>query len=66
MSLKKNIIAPKKNHISQQTGSKPSSGLLFTLTAGSLPPQTFVVADFALTEGFSQPFQLDIGLASAN
>ncbi|MDE9440982.1 type VI secretion system tip protein VgrG [Xenorhabdus bovienii] len=66
MSLKKNIIAPKKNRISQQTDSKPSSGLLFTLTAGSLPPQTFVVADFALTEGFSQPFQLDIGLASAN
>ncbi|QTL39661.1 type VI secretion system tip protein TssI/VgrG [Xenorhabdus budapestensis] len=62
MSLKKSIISQK----SRQTGGNSSGGLLFTLTAGSLPPQTFVVTDFALTEGFSQPFQLNIGLASAN
>ncbi|MDC9612814.1 type VI secretion system tip protein VgrG [Xenorhabdus khoisanae] len=46
-------------------GSAPS-GLQFTLTAGGLPPQTFVVTDFALTEGFSQPFNLNVGLASAD
>nr|WP_232326379.1 type VI secretion system tip protein VgrG [Xenorhabdus hominickii] len=46
-------------------GSGPS-GLQFTLTAGGLPPQTFVVTDFALTEGFSQPFHLTVGLASAD
>ncbi|MBC8944389.1 type VI secretion system tip protein VgrG [Xenorhabdus indica] len=62
MSLKKNIISQN----SRKTGGHSSGGLLFTLTAGSLPPQTFVVTDFALTEGFSQPFQLDIGLVSAN
>ncbi|MBD2815660.1 type VI secretion system tip protein VgrG [Xenorhabdus sp. Flor] len=62
MSLKNSIISQK----SRQTGGNSSGGLLFTLTAGSLPPQTFVVTDFALTEGFSQPFQLNIGLASAD
>ncbi|WP_319927724.1 type VI secretion system tip protein VgrG [Xenorhabdus littoralis] len=46
-------------------GSDPS-GLQFTLTAGGLPPQTFVVTDFTLTEGFSQPFSLSVGLASAD
>ncbi|MGJ0626030.1 type VI secretion system tip protein VgrG [Xenorhabdus bovienii] len=46
-------------------GSSPS-GLQFTLTAGSLAPQTFVVTDFILNEHFSQPFQLEAGLASAD
>ncbi|PHM50412.1 type VI secretion system tip protein VgrG [Xenorhabdus miraniensis] len=46
-------------------GSAPS-GLQFTLTAGGLPPQTFVVTDFTLSEHFSQPFQLEVGLASAD
>ncbi|WP_426578146.1 type VI secretion system tip protein VgrG [Xenorhabdus stockiae] len=46
-------------------GSDPS-GLQFTLTAGGLPPQTFVVTDFALNESFSQPFSLSVGLASAD
>uniref|UniRef100_UPI00188131DB type VI secretion system Vgr family protein n=1 Tax=Xenorhabdus sp. BG5 TaxID=2782014 RepID=UPI00188131DB len=46
-------------------GSSPS-GLQFTLTAGGLPPQTFVVTDFTLSEHFSQPFQLEVGLASAD
>ncbi|MEQ1964884.1 contractile injection system protein, VgrG/Pvc8 family, partial [Xenorhabdus khoisanae] len=47
------------------SGSSPS-GLQFTLTAGSLAPQTFVVTDFTLNEHFSQPFQLEVGLASAD
>ncbi|WP_338861190.1 type VI secretion system tip protein VgrG [Xenorhabdus griffiniae] len=42
------------------------SGLLFTLTAGTLPAQTFVVTDFSLTEHFSHPFTLEVGLASAD
>ncbi|PHM70757.1 type VI secretion system tip protein VgrG [Xenorhabdus sp. KJ12.1] len=46
-------------------GSNPS-GLQFTLNAGGLPPQTFVVTDFALNESFSQPFSLSVGLASAD
>ncbi|WP_275368699.1 type VI secretion system tip protein TssI/VgrG, partial [Xenorhabdus bovienii] len=47
-------------------GGTAPSGLQFTLTAGGLPPETFVVTDFALTEGFSQPFSLNVGLASAD
>ncbi|PHM37012.1 VgrG (fragment) [Xenorhabdus innexi] len=62
MSLKKNIISQK----SRQNSGKLSGGLLFTLVAGSLPPQTFVVTDFVLAESFSQPFHLDISLASAD
>ncbi|PHM65042.1 Rhs element Vgr family protein [Xenorhabdus stockiae] len=42
------------------------SGLQFTLTAGGLAPETFVVTDFTLNEHFSQPFQLEVGLASAD
>ncbi|MBE8596394.1 type VI secretion system tip protein VgrG [Xenorhabdus sp. BG5] len=42
------------------------SGLLFTLTAGGLPAQTFVVTDFSLDEHFSHPFLLEVGLASAD
>uniref|UniRef100_UPI00111BD51E type VI secretion system tip protein TssI/VgrG n=1 Tax=Xenorhabdus vietnamensis TaxID=351656 RepID=UPI00111BD51E len=47
-------------------GESSPSGLQFTLTAGSLAPQTFVVTDFTLNEHFSQPFQLEVGLASAD
>ncbi|MBD1227304.1 type VI secretion system tip protein TssI/VgrG, partial [Xenorhabdus griffiniae] len=47
-------------------GDSNPSGLQFTLTAGGLPPQTFVVTDFTLNEHFSQPFTLDVGLASAD
>ncbi|MDE1495131.1 type VI secretion system tip protein VgrG [Xenorhabdus bovienii] len=47
-------------------GGRDPSGLQFTLTAGSLPPQTFVVTDFTLNESFSQPFSLSVGLASAD
>ncbi|WP_420882911.1 type VI secretion system tip protein VgrG, partial [Xenorhabdus ehlersii] len=47
-------------------GGADPSGLLFTLTAGSLPAQTFVVTDFSLTEHFSRPFTLEVGLASAD
>jgi type VI secretion system secreted protein VgrG len=42
------------------------SGLLFTLRAGGLPEQTFVVTDFSLDEHFSRPFILEVGLASAD
>ncbi|CDG19432.1 type VI secretion system Vgr family protein [Xenorhabdus doucetiae] len=52
--------------VGQLLGLGAPSGLQFTLTAGSLPPQTFVVTDFALTEGFSRPFSLQVGLASAD
>ncbi|MGJ0626272.1 type VI secretion system tip protein VgrG [Xenorhabdus bovienii] len=51
---------------SQLLGGTAPSGLQFTLTAGGLPPETFVVTDFSLTEGFSQPFHLTVGLASAD
>ncbi|MBC8950327.1 Rhs element Vgr family protein [Xenorhabdus sp. TS4] len=47
-------------------GDSAPSGLQFTLTAGGLPPQTFVVTDFTLDEHFSQPFTLEVGLASAD
>ncbi|OKO99431.1 type VI secretion system tip protein VgrG [Xenorhabdus eapokensis] len=47
-------------------GAADPSGLLFTLTAGALPAQTFVVTDFSLTEHFSRPFALEVGLASAD
>ncbi|WP_370688882.1 type VI secretion system Vgr family protein [Xenorhabdus anantnagensis] len=56
-------------HIGQQLGlmgSADPSGLLFTLTAGGLPAQTFVVTDFSLSEHFSRPFALEVGLASAD
>ncbi|WFQ81464.1 type VI secretion system tip protein TssI/VgrG [Xenorhabdus sp. SF857] len=47
-------------------GGADPSGLLFTLTAGRLPAQTFVVTDFSLDEHFSRPFLLEVGLASAD
>ncbi|AOM42880.1 type VI secretion system tip protein TssI/VgrG [Xenorhabdus hominickii] len=47
-------------------GGDSPSGLQFTLTAGGLAPETFVVTDFTLNEHFSQPFQLEVGLASAD
>ncbi|MEQ2027951.1 type VI secretion system tip protein TssI/VgrG, partial [Xenorhabdus szentirmaii] len=50
----------------QLMGGSTPSGLQFTLTAGGLAPETFVVTDFTLTEGFSQPFSLSVGLASAD
>ncbi|MHA3316666.1 type VI secretion system tip protein VgrG, partial [Yersinia pseudotuberculosis] len=42
------------------------SGLQFTLTAAGLPPQTFAVVDFTLSEMLSTPFVLNVGLASAD
>lgn len=44
----------------------PKSGLQFTLKAANLPATTFVVVDFSLTERFSSPFVLNVGLASAS
>ncbi|WP_049601755.1 type VI secretion system Vgr family protein, partial [Yersinia similis] len=45
---------------------KQPSGLQFTLTAAGLPPQTFAVVDFTLSEMLSTPFVLNVGLASAD
>nr|WP_242432012.1 type VI secretion system Vgr family protein [Yersinia pestis] len=45
---------------------KQPSGLQFTLTTASLPPQTFAVVDFTLSEMLSSPFVLNVGLASAD
>ncbi|MBC8947620.1 hypothetical protein BDE27_2735 [Xenorhabdus ehlersii] len=52
--------------MSLKKGNQSSDGLLFTLSTGSLSPKTFVVTNFTLTESLSNPFQLDVGLASAN
>ncbi|MDM5058183.1 type VI secretion system tip protein TssI/VgrG, partial [Aeromonas rivipollensis] len=41
-----------------------STGLQFTVKVGALPESTFVVAEFALEEGFNQPFRLCLELAS--
>ncbi|PHM36215.1 type VI secretion system tip protein VgrG [Xenorhabdus innexi] len=61
-----NAAAKALQKASQLLGGASPSGLQFTLTAGGLPPQTFVVTDFALNESFSQPFSLNVGLASAD
>ncbi|NRN30844.1 hypothetical protein, partial [Photorhabdus heterorhabditis] len=42
------------------------SGLVFTLTVGNLPAQTFAVVEFTLNEALSTPFSLDATLTSAN
>ncbi len=42
-----------------------STGLQFTVKVGALPESTFVVAEFALDEGFNRPFNLRLELASA-
>lgn len=47
-------------------GGVDPSGLQFTLFTANLPPQTFVVVDFSLTEMLSSPFVLNVGLASAD
>ncbi len=44
-------------------GAEPS-GLKFTLTVQGLPPDTFAVTDFSLTESFSSPYLLEVGLVS--
>ncbi|WP_228940445.1 type VI secretion system Vgr family protein [Photorhabdus thracensis] len=46
--------------------AQPAGGLQFTLTAGGLPPHTFVVAGFSLSESLSTPFTLTVSLASAD
>ena len=42
-----------------------SSGLQFTVKVGALPEETFAVAEFSLQEQLSQPFTLQLSLASA-
>ncbi|MEX0444582.1 type VI secretion system tip protein VgrG [Xenorhabdus sp. SGI246] len=74
MSIEKNIaklqkgqsLAQQGQQVVDMLGGSAPSGLQFTLTAGGLPPQTFVVTDFTLNESFSQPFNLNVGLASAD
>lgn len=41
-----------------------STGLQFTVKVGALPPECFAVADFTLQEQLSQPFILQLALAS--
>ena len=41
-----------------------SSGLQFTVKVGALPEETFAVAEFSLQEQLSQPFILQLALAS--
>ncbi|WP_411703661.1 type VI secretion system tip protein VgrG [Edaphovirga cremea] len=43
-----------------------ASGLRFTLSVGSLPPETFVVSGFTLHEQFSALFTLELDVASAS
>lgn len=42
------------------------TGLNFSLTAGGLPPATFAVANFTLTESFSTPFSLQVSVVSTD
>jgi len=42
------------------------TGLNFSLTAGGLPPATFAVASFTLTESFSTPFSLQVSVVSTD
>lgn len=46
--------------------SREASGLRFTLSVGSLEPETFVVSGFTLHEQFSTPFFLELEAASDN
>ncbi|EGT0625583.1 type VI secretion system tip protein VgrG [Citrobacter freundii] len=41
-----------------------SNGLRFTLNVGTLPESTFSVVDFTLEERLSEPFELELSLAS--
>ncbi|KAA1184948.1 type VI secretion system tip protein VgrG [Photorhabdus heterorhabditis] len=52
--------------LADRFSTQSAGGLQFTLTAGGLPPHTFVVAAFSLNEAFSIPFSLDVSLASAD
>ncbi|ETS33637.1 type IV secretion protein Rhs [Photorhabdus temperata] len=67
MSLQKNQPRPSgAKHLADRLKTQSASGLQFTLTAGGLPPETFVVAGFSLNEAFSTPFKLAVSLASAD
>ncbi|WP_387465023.1 type VI secretion system tip protein TssI/VgrG, partial [Photorhabdus sp. RM323S] len=67
MSFQKNQPRPSSaKHIADRLAAQSAGGLLFTLTAGGLPPETFVVAAFSLNEAFSTPFNLAVSLASAD
>ncbi|MFD0710013.1 type VI secretion system tip protein VgrG, partial [Photorhabdus akhurstii subsp. bharatensis] len=52
--------------IADRLSPQSAGGLQFTLTAGGLPPRTFVVAGFTLREALSTPFTLTVSLASAD
>ncbi|AYH02689.1 type VI secretion system tip protein VgrG [Pectobacterium parmentieri] len=45
---------------------KPSAGLRFTLNVGNLPPETFTVVGFTLSEQFSLPFVLNLEAVSTH
>ena len=44
--------------------NKSTSGLQFTLQAGSLPPNTFKVVSFEYREAYSTPFEINLLLSS--
>ncbi|AKH63592.1 type IV secretion protein Rhs [Photorhabdus thracensis] len=66
MSLQKKSAGQIAQHLADRMTAQPAGGLQFTLTAGGLPPHTFVVAGFSLSESLSTPFTLTVSLASAD
>ncbi|OWO78898.1 type IV secretion protein Rhs [Photorhabdus luminescens] len=71
MSFQKKTAGPAgaghlAQHIADRLSSPDAGGLQFTLTAGGLPPHTFVVSAFTLNEAFSTPFTLAVSLASTD
>ncbi|MGV7959590.1 type VI secretion system tip protein VgrG [Photorhabdus tasmaniensis] len=66
MSFQKKTAGQVAQQIASQLSSQSAGGLQFTLTAGGLPPETFVVSRFSLNEALSTPFSLTVSLASAD
>ncbi|NHB97798.1 type VI secretion system tip protein VgrG [Photorhabdus stackebrandtii] len=66
MSFQKKTAGQLAQHIADRMNTQSAGGLQFTLTAGRLPPHTFVVAGFSLSESLSTPFKLAVSLASAD
>ncbi|NHB90553.1 type VI secretion system tip protein VgrG, partial [Photorhabdus tasmaniensis] len=66
MSFQKKTAGQVAQQIASLLSAQSAGGLQFTLTAGGLPPETFVVSRFSLTEALSTPFSLTVSLASAD
>lgn len=66
-SLMKNLTGSASGGLGALADSLSTpTGLQFTLSVMGLPAQQFVVVDFSLTETFSSPYLLQVGLASAD